>query len=61
MFRKDLTLIENISILNKIKARPHNTILHELNKLIGMFKSVLSQLENNEKAIREFDIIGNTK
>lgn len=50
---KDLTLIENIFILNKIKAQPHNTSLHELEKLIGTSKSVLCRLKNNKKAIRE--------
>lgn len=53
MSRKDLTLIEKISILDKIKAQPHNTSLRELEKLIGTSKSVLSRLKNNEIAIRE--------
>ncbi|VVC24315.1 DNA binding HTH domain, Psq-type [Cinara cedri] len=51
MSRKDLTLVEKISILDKIKAQPHS--LRELEKLIGTSKSVLSRLKNNEKAIRE--------
>jgi len=53
MYCKDLTLIENISVLDKIKAQPHNTSLCELEKLIGTSKSVLSRLKNNEIAIRE--------
>jgi hypothetical protein len=53
MSRKDLTLIENISILEKIKAQPHSTSLRELEKIIGTSKSVLSRLKNNEKDIRE--------
>lgn len=32
MSRKDLTLIEKISILDKIKAQPYNTSLRELEK-----------------------------
>lgn len=52
MSRKDLTLIEKISILDKIKAQPH-TSLRELEKLIGTSKSVLNRLKNNEIAIRE--------
>ncbi|KAL4135374.1 hypothetical protein QTP88_006988 [Uroleucon formosanum] len=40
-------------LLDKIKAQPHNTSLRELEKLIGTSKSVLSQLKNNEIAIRE--------
>lgn len=54
MSRKDLTLIEKISILDKIKAQAHNnTSLRELEKLIGTSKSVLNRLKNNEIAIRE--------
>ena len=52
MSRKDLTLIEKISILDKIKAQPH-TSLRELEKLIGTSKSALNRLKNNEIAIRE--------
>jgi hypothetical protein len=33
MSRKDLTLIDEMSILDKIKAQPHNTSLRELEKL----------------------------
>ncbi|VVC31378.1 Homeobox domain-like,HTH CenpB-type DNA-binding domain [Cinara cedri] len=51
MSRKDLTSVEKISILDKIKAQPHS--LRELEKLIGTFKSVLNRLKNNEKTIRE--------
>jgi len=53
MSRKDLTLGEKMSILDKIKAQPHNTSLRELDKLISTSISVLSRLKNNEKAIRE--------
>jgi len=35
MSRKDLTLIEKMSILDKIKAQSHNTSLRELEKLIS--------------------------
>ncbi|CAI6365749.1 unnamed protein product [Macrosiphum euphorbiae] len=52
MSRKDLTLIEKMSILDKIKAQPHNS-LRELEKLIDTSKSVLNRLKNNEIAIRE--------
>jgi len=34
MYRKDLTLVEKNVVLDKIKARPHNTSLRELEKLI---------------------------
>jgi len=50
---KDLTLIEKISILDKIKTQPRNTSLRELEKSIGTSKSVLSRLKNNEIAIRK--------
>ncbi|VVC29246.1 DDE superfamily endonuclease domain,Homeobox domain-like,HTH CenpB-type DNA-binding domain [Cinara cedri] len=53
MSRKDLMLIEKISNLDKIKAQSHSSSLRELEKIIGTFKSVLSRLKNNEKAIRE--------
>jgi hypothetical protein len=61
MSRKELTLIEKNFILIKKKTQPHNTSLRELEKLISTSESVLSRFKNNEKAIREFDIIGNTK
>ena len=35
MSRKDLTMFEKISLLDKIKAQPHNTSVRELEKLIG--------------------------
>lgn len=53
MSRKDLTLIEKISLLDKIKTQPHNTINRELEKLLGTSKLVISRLKINEKAIRE--------
>ncbi|VVC26820.1 Homeobox domain-like,HTH CenpB-type DNA-binding domain [Cinara cedri] len=53
MSRKDLTLIENISNLDKIRAQCHSSSLRELEKIIDTSKSVLSRLKNNEKAIRE--------
>jgi len=53
MYRKDLTLIENIFVLDKIKAQAHNTRLRELDKLIGTSKTILIRLENSEKSIRE--------
>ncbi|VVC30453.1 Homeobox domain-like,HTH CenpB-type DNA-binding domain [Cinara cedri] len=53
MSHKDLTLIEKISNLNKIKAQPHFSGLRELEKIIGTSKSVLSRLKNNKKAIQK--------
>jgi len=48
-----MCVFEKISILDKIKAQPHNTSLRELEKFIGTSTSVLSRLKNNVKAIRE--------
>jgi hypothetical protein len=62
MSRKYLTLIEKISILEKIKAQPHSTSLHELEKIIDTSKLVLSRLKNNEKTIREqYEKLNNNK
>jgi len=36
-------------VLDKIKAQPHNTSVHELKKLICMSKSIISRLKKNEK------------
>jgi hypothetical protein len=51
MSRKELTLIENIFLLDKIRTQPHNTSLCKLEKLLRMSKSVLGRFKNNEKYI----------
>lgn len=39
--------------MDKIKAQPHNASVCELEKLLGVSKSVISRLKKNEKAIRK--------
>lgn len=52
MSRKDFMLIEKMSVLDKIKAQPHNSVC-ELEKSIGTSKSVISKLGKSKKAICE--------
>lgn len=49
MSRNDLTLIEKISILVKIKGQPKNTSVRELEKLRG--KSVISRIGKTMKML----------
>lgn len=51
--RSDFTLQEKIEILDKIRGKPSNTPVRELEKFLNVPKSTIARLKKNEIVLRE--------